>query len=669
MNNSNTPSPADLNQLVTLYNSRRYTELEGKAGTMVKRFPASGFAWKLLGAAQQMQGKNALEAFSKTAKLLPGEPDAHFNLGIVQKNLGLFNEAAASYHRALKLNPKYAEAYDNLGNVLKELGQSNEAVASFRKALSIKPHLAMTHNNLGSTLKDMGKLDEAVACYRRAISFNPKYVEGYNNLGNALKDFGQLDKAIDCYRHAISINPQLAATHNNLGSALKDQRQLDASIECFRTALKLKPDYAEAYNNLGNVHKELRHFDKARESYLKALEINPKLHETMVGMGYLCVINGETSDAEKMVTQALSINPDSLEANILLANIKKSQAGNGNLEALLKIEKNIQDGTCSVPDKSNISLQFALGKCLSDQGEHNRAFPHFLEGCRLKRATFEYDATQMTQHFDEIIRTFDQTTLNRLKESSNHSRVPIFVLGMPRSGTTLTEQILASHPDVFGAGELPNMEKITQRSVSGVSGFPGNILALDQEALTEWPNDYLSEIRQLAPDTQHITDKLPGNFKFIGLIHAVLPNAKIIHVNRNPVDTCLSCFSQLFSHGMLLQTYDLRELGKYYADYVRLMDHWRTLLPAGSFLDVKYEDIVADQEFQARRIIDYCDLEWNDACIDFHKLKRSVNTASMNQVRQPIYKSSVERWRSYEKHLKPLLDILGDLVPKHDEHG
>ena len=275
MNNSQAPSPAELNQLVTLYNARRYAELESKATAMVKRFPTSGFAWKLLGAAQQMQGKNALEAFSKTAKLLPREPDAHFNLGVAQKSLGLFNEAATSYRRAVKLNPKYAEAYDNLGNVLKDLGQNDEAVASFRRALSIKPNLATTHNNLGSVLKEMGQLDEAMACYRRAISFNPKFADAFYNLGNALLDSSKPDEAATNFKTAVTLKPDFPDALMNLGTALKELSHFDEAIATYQQALKIKPEFAEVYGNIGSTLKEVGRIDDAIANYTRALELKP----------------------------------------------------------------------------------------------------------------------------------------------------------------------------------------------------------------------------------------------------------------------------------------------------------------------------------------------------------------------------------------------------------
>ena len=593
MNTASNPSPADLNQLVALYNNRRYAELESAASAMAKRFPASGFVWKLLGAAQQMQGKNALEAFSKTAKLLPNEPDAHFNLGVVQKSLRMFDEAVASYRRALKLNPKYAEAYDNLGNVLKELGQFDDAVASYMKALQIKPGSAITHNSLGTALKALEDFDGAADSYRRAIELRPDYIEAYTNLGNLLKDFEQFSDAID--------------------------------------------------------------------NYQLALKIDPNCDDALLGMAHINVVNGKLEQAADIAEKVIALKPNNLNARILLANVKKVKAGDQNLASLVAADEARKSGGFVIPDDQAISLNFALGKGFDDSGEPDRAFPHFLEGCKMKRATVKYDAKQSKQRVDDVIRAFDQEIIAKLSGGGSSSNVPIFVLGMPRSGTTLTEQIIASHPDVFGAGELPELPVIAKRKIDH-KFFPANILAIDQATLSEWGSDYVAGVHQRDPDALHVTDKRPENFWYVGLIHLMLPNAKIIHVSRNPVDTCLSCFTKLASRG-LEESYDLTELGQYYRGYVKLMNHWRTLLPEGSFLDVQYEDIVADKEAQARRIIDFCDMEWDDACLDFHKLKRSVSTASMTQVRKPIYQSSVERWRAYEKHLGPLLDALGDLVP------
>jgi hypothetical protein len=283
-------------------------------------------------------------------------------------------------------------------------------------------------------------------------------------------------------------------------------------------------------------------------------------------------------------------------------------------------------------------------------GAYDKAFPHFIEGARIKRAKLDYDANADEARINRIIEVVDARYLDQLRGAGNPSQVPIFVLGMPRSGTTLTEQIIASHPDVYGAGELSDLMDIVQLPANGetVQPYPENLIRLSKQDLSNFAEQYISRIRRRAPAAKHITDKMPANYMAMGLIPLMLPHAKIIHVN--PVDTCLSCYTRLFNRHQDA-TYDLAELGRHYVGYERLMQHWRKVMPVGSFVEVQYEDIVADMEGQARRLIDYCELEWNDACLEFHKNKRSVRTASLTQVRQPIYNSSVERWRHYEKFM------------------
>jgi len=355
----------------------------------------------------------------------------------------------------------------------------------------------------------------------------------------------------------------------------------------------------------------------------------------------------------------LAGKPDDIAARIHLVQNDKVSADDEHFAALRAAEKKMAEFS----DNRRLSLHFALGKCYDDIKDYGQAFPHYLAGCRIKRAKLGYDPAAAARQFVELQEIFSKDFIGRLRGSGDPSAMPIFVLGMPRSGTTLTEQILASHPDVFGAGELPDLLRIAHRKTHpATTSFPDNLRYLDSATLNAWGAEYVAAVQQRAPTEKHITDKMPANFFAVPLIHLMLPNAKIIHVNRNPVDTCLSCFTRLF-HRKQEHTYDLAELGRYYADYARLMDHWRKVLPADAFLDIRYEDIVADQEKEARRLLDWCGLEWNPACLDFHQTKRQIRTASVTQVRQPIYSTSVERWRKYEKFLGPLLKELGDLVP------
>ena len=588
------PNPAELNQLLALFNAGQHAELERRARLLLEHYPHSGFIWKVLGVTLQVQGKDSLAALRRAAEFLPDDAEAHYNLG----------------------------------NTLLARGRLNDAEASYRRALQIRPDDADEHYNLGNALLAMGRLDEAEACYRQALQIKPRYATAHFNLGNFLHERGRLVEAEASYRLALQIKPDNADMHTNLGNTLQDMERLDEAETSFREAIRIKPDHAEAHNNLG---------------------------ETLLGLGRL-------DEAEASFRQALRIRPDYLKVRLSLASVRKVKPGDTNLAELIAVEEAARNSKTSLPGEDAVCLHFALGKSYGDTGDYEKAFAHFLEGNKLKRATFNYDADRAARYFAEIAQNFDAAAIGRLRGGGDPSHLPIFVLGMPRSGTTLIEQIIASHPDIHGAGELPGLPAIVRSEIAGTA-FPDNVRLLDQARLTAWGAEYVSGLQQRAPDARRITDKMPANFLALGLIHLMLPNAKIVHVKRNPADTCLSCFTQLFKSGQEF-TYDLAELGRYYADYVRLMEHWRKVLPDGAFLDVQYEDIVADQKTQARRLIEYCGLEWNDACLDFHRDKRVVRTASMAQVRQPIYKSSVERWRPYEKFLGPLFDVLGELAPE-----
>jgi len=653
--------PPEFGRLIALFNAGYYAELEMQANILLEQHPDSGLAWKVLGMSLLRQGKDALLALRKATELLPDDAEAHYNLANNLKRLARFDEAEACYRRALQLKPDYVAAHNNLGNLALELGRLDEAEGCYRRVLQLKPGYAEGYYNLGNALRNNGRQAEAEACLRLAIQIRPDFAEAHNNLGSTLMNQGWFAESDISLRRALEIKPDYAEAQNNLGSSLMYQDRLTEAEVCLRQVLLAAPDFAEAHANLSCTLLKQGRFDEAEASLQRALEINPDFAEAYRNQSSILMEQGMFTAAEACLRRALEIKPDFAEARFSMAQIRKVKVDDKNLAELITVEEAVRNGTMSLPDKDLPYLHFALGKSYDDIGEYQKAFPHFIEGCRLKRTTLGYDPDKTAQDFAEITRNFDATTIDRLRGGGNFSHLPIFVLGMPRSGTTLIEQIVASHPEVHGAGELHDLMGIVRRDIASAA-FPENLRLLDRARITAWGTEYVSGLQRRAPDAQRITDKAPANFFAIGLIHAMLPNAKIIHVNRNPVDTCLSCFSKLFTFGQE-HTYDLSELGRYYVGYAKLMEHWRRILPSGAFLDVRYEDIVADQEGQARRIIEYCGLEWNDDCLDFHKNKREVRTASMSQVRQPIYKSSVERWRSYENFLGPLFDALGELAP------
>jgi hypothetical protein len=309
-----------------------------------------------------------------------------------------------------------------------------------------------------------------------------------------------------------------------------------------------------------------------------------------------------------------------------------------------------------------MSLYYALGKSYDDIKSYDQAFDFYIKGAAIKRGKIKYSNEEETSRIDAIINIVDKKFIEKFsQEDMNPSSLPIFIIGMPRSGTTLTEQIIASHPKVFGAGELDYfMHMIQEKGTEKNGGYPYKLKDLTQADMRTWGNEYIRKLRLKHKDKKFITDKMPANYLNLGLIHIILPHAKIIHVKRNPIDTCISCFTHLFNRNQDA-TYDLAEVGRHYANYARLMEHWRQVLPKDSFFEVQYEAIVDDIEKETRKILEYCNLPWDPSCLNFYELKRNVRTASMTQVRQPIYNSSVERWRHYEKKIGPLLKELDGL--------
>jgi tetratricopeptide (TPR) repeat protein len=691
-------SPDQAMALATQLQSQgRLQESEHLLQQILQRQPNHAFALHLLGVIAHQVGKQALaaELIQKAIQFNGNVALFHANLNEILRQLNRLDEAIAHGERAVALEPQMVMAHSNLGIAYFDCKDYDRAEICQQRTLSIDPNFAPALNNMGSIQRERKRKDEALVWYQKAIATNPNYLEPLNNFGALVLEEDRTTEAIAALNKALQINPNYPEAICNMGGVHLVLEENDAALACYQRALVLRPVYVEAQmglaktyqalenltdaeaaalraiqfdpNNpkahalLGGIYTELAQSIQAEAEYDQALALDPECDDALLGLGHLCMENGQMDRAEELFLRALEFKPDNLAARIQISQVKKVKAEDGNFAALLEEEKK----SASFSENKAMSLHFALGKCYDDSKDYEKAFPHFLAGCKLKRANLSYDAANAGRQFAGVMEIFDQTFIDRLRGAGDPSSLPVFVLGMPRSGTTLTEQIIASHPEVYGAGELHDLLKVAHRNITGTTDaivFPDNLRSLDHATLAAWGAEYVSGLQQRAPDARHITDKMPANFFAVGLIHLMLPNARIIHVNRNPVDTCLSCFTRLFNRKQE-HTYDLAELGQYYVHYARLMEHWRKVLPAGAFLDVRYEDIVADQEAQARRLIAYCGLEWNDACLDFHNTKRSIRTASVTQVRQPIYSTSVERWRHYEKFLGPLLDALGDLVP------
>ncbi len=606
--------------------------------------------------------EEALVSYDRAIALRPDYSEAYSNRGVTLYELRRFEEALLSYDRSIGLKPDFGEAYYNRGIALKELRRFEETLLSYDKAIALRPDYAEAYSNRGVTLYELARFEEALASYDKAIALNPNFAEGYSNRGNALKELKRFEEALLSYDKAIALKPDYAEAYSNRGIALHELKRSEEALLSYDKAIALKPDYAEAHSNRGIALKELDRLEEALASCEETIALRPDFGEAYNNMGKVLKELGRLNESRAAFVRAVDIDPMKTSAYFELANSKRFASGDPHLAAM---EKLLADpGRLS--ENGRVELNFALGKAYADLKDHRRSFMHLLAANAGKRATISYDEKAVLAMFDRIETTFTRELIAAQSGSGDPSQRPIFVLGMPRSGTTLVEQILASHPMVHGAGELETLSEIIALAFRGSGGttlpYPEAVSALDPSFLTNIGARYLAAVNERAPKGERVTDKMPSNYYFGGLIHLALPNAKIIHTIRDPLDTCVSCFSKLFTFGQN-HTYDLGELGRYYKRYERLMAHWRDILPPERILDVRYEDVVEDLETQVRRILSYCGLPWDDRCLSFHETDRPVRTASATQVRQPIYSSAVGRWRGYEEFVGPLLTALGMVSP------
>jgi tetratricopeptide (TPR) repeat protein len=427
---------------------------------------------------------------------------------------------------------------------------------------------------------------------------------------------------------------------------------MERAITHYKTAIEINPSYADPYGNLGNAYLVLDRLEESIEQNRRALELNPSRLGSYNNRGVAFQALGRFEEAERAFERALQLAPREASVHLNLANMGRFKAGDRRMPGLQKLLSEVE----ALDVDNQIAAHFAMGKALGDLGQYQDAFRHLLKGNALKRRNIAYDEPQRLAMFENIRTTFSQDFMTARSGGSDMSWAPIFIVGMPRSGTTLMEQVLASHSKVFGAGELETFKEAIAECVSShgiVPAYPALVEALARDQIRQLGEIYTTRVRARAPEAERIVDKMPLNFVFVGLIHLALPNARFINVRRDPLDTCVSCFSLLFT-GSQPFAYDLAELGRYYRGYEAVMEHWHKVLPPGVMIDVHYEDLVDDLEETARRVLRHCDLNWEDACRDFHDTKRAVRTASLMQVREPVYRRSIGTWRRYAEFLEPL---------------
>ncbi|TPO07032.1 tetratricopeptide repeat-containing sulfotransferase family protein [Mesorhizobium sp. B1-1-5] len=537
---------------------------------------------------------------------------------------------------------------------LHQAGRRQEAEGLYRQVLGQQPNHAAALHFLGLLLHQTGRSEEGLDLIEQSVTLQPENADFLNNMGTVMRDLGRVAAAIDFFRGAVDIRPDQLAARDNLGSSLKQLGQLDAAEEIYRGTIGRNPFHVRARIGLAETMQEAGRLDEAIKLFGEALSIRPKDAELLYGLGVAMMEKGKLGEAADLARQALAIAPNMSKAWLLLTQVKRQTERDKELSGMEAEHAKAPQGSLA-----RMQLSFGLGKVNDDLKDYGRAFDYFAEGNAIRRKVIDYDPARTRGEFEAMKSVFDTAFFEKRRPSGISDDTPIFVVGMPRSGTTLVEQIIASHPQVFGAGELNILKTAVgkQFPMSMPGGFPAGIADMPDKAFAEAGQAYLDMLHSRYPGYRHVTDKMPGNFLLVGFLHMMLPKAKIVHCARDAAATCLSIFKVHFRGDSHRYGYDLGELADFHNLYTDIMAHWHKVLP-GVVHDVRYEDFVADQDGQSRKLMAYLGLPWDDKVLSFHETDRPVRTASAAQVRQPMYQGSVDLWKRYGERLKPLLDKL-----------
>ncbi|PBC10383.1 tetratricopeptide repeat-containing sulfotransferase family protein [Mesorhizobium sp. WSM3859] len=538
---------------------------------------------------------------------------------------------------------------------LHQAGRRQEAEALYRQVLGQQPKHAAALHFLGLLLHQTGRSEEGLELIEQSVTLQPGNADFLNNMGTVMRDLGRVAAAVDFFRGAVDIKPDQLAARDNLGSSLKQLGQFDAAEEIYRGTIGRNPFHVRARIGLAETLQEAGRLDEAIALFRESLSIRPKDAELLYGLGVAMMEKGKLGEAADLARQAVAVVPGMAKAWLLLTQVKRQTERDKELSGMEAEHAKAPQGSLA-----RMQLSFGLGKVHDDLKDYGRAFDYFAEGNAIRRQGIDYDPVRTRGEFEAMKAAFDKAFFEKHRTGDISDDTPIFVVGMPRSGTTLVEQIIASHPQVYGAGELSILKTAVgkQFPMGMPGGFPAGIADMPDKAFAEAGQAYLDMLHSRYPGYRHVTDKMPGNFMLVGFLHMMLPKAKIVHCARDAAATCLSIFKVHFRGDSHRYGYDLGELADFHNLYTDIMAHWHKVLP-GVVHDVRYEDFVSDQEGQTRALMACLGLPWDDKVLSFHETDRPVRTASAAQVRQPMYQGSVDLWKRYGDRLKPLLDKLG----------
>ena len=649
-------------------------------------------------AQQYLQAGEAESAETACAAALNQYPeDANFLCLSARALLKLqrYDESNARIERALDVFPEFARAHELRGELLFAKGELVAASEAYQQAAKLDPKRQQSRVKLGQVFLHMGRVEDAAALKGEFLELSQDNLDIANAV--ELESQDKFDEAEEIYRQILTRHPDnVSAMRLWARIGIQQERYAGAEV-LLRQAVKVAPDFGRAWADLCEVLYEQEKFEDAIESAKRLIKMEPRVFDGHVLLAAAYAHTGQYQDAIKSFDRAIEIAPNHVRALCSKGNVyrtigdqdsaiaayRRSIKANplfveaywnlANLKTFRFEDQEVEDmramiGDERIPHEGQVQLNNALGLEFEARKNYDRAFEFIDRGNKLRREQEFYDRVENEEKADLTIETF---TKQYLEDNAGHGHTdpaPIFIVGLPRSGSTLLEQILSSHSRVEGTHELPDLA-LTIRSSQKLSGaggrYPTSVANADANEFKRLGSDYIERTRRHRSSSPYFTDKNPNNFVHVGFLHLILPNAKIINAKRHPLDSCYGTYKQLFAQGQPF-SYDLIELGEHYLQYQRLMDHWHEVLP-GKVLDVQYEQVVADLEGQIRRILDYCELEWEDSCMRFNETNRAVKSASSEQVRQPIYSSAVNTWRHYEKHLGALIEVLEPLLAKLPE--
>ncbi len=615
---------------------------------------------RLLGQALLAQDKvtEAIAALEQAVVAAPGFWPAVTDLARAYRQDGRPEAARAEVRRVLEKMPHHHLAWLAYGDVLVDLEQYADARVAFERARLTDPHRQRIEEATAALVADDRKSSERI--FRGVLQEDASHVAALCGLAALSLAADRPTDAERLLRHALKQSAHHPLIWRGLGQALTALGRLAEAEAAARCLIRIEPRNPQSWITIATVATQLMRQEDALAAYEQAARLQPDGVRLRMSIGHVQKTLGRRADSEASYKAALAMDPGIAEAYWSLADLKNYTLTDAEVEAMQRLL------TSDRRDRSNeAQLHFALGKALEQRERYAEAFSHYARGNALRRLDAPFDMEQFEQRAARIRAFFDAEFFARRAGSGDPSPAPIFIVGLPRSGSTLIEQILASHSRVEGTMELPNILNITRQFddlVAGRDGYPEAVGTAPAGVLTALGRRYLEETAPLRSGREHFTDKLPNNFSHVGLIQAILPGATIIDARRHPMDCCFSAFKQHFAEGQAF-SYDLGDLGRYYRCYLSLMDHWDRVLP-GRVLLVQHEDLVRDPQAQIRRLLDHCRLPFEAACLNFHRTRRSVRTASAEQVRQPIYSSGVGYWRHFEKELQPLRAALGDSLDR-----